>query len=36
MDKIYEAVKDNLRTDIPDFSSCYTISLGVKVFEGDR
>ena len=36
MDKIYEAVKDNLRTDIPDFSSGDTISVGVKVVEGDR
>ena len=36
MDKIYEAVKDNLRIDIPDFSSGDTISVGVKVVEGDR
>ena len=36
MDKIYEAVKDNLRSDIPDFSYGDTISVGVKVVEGDR
>ena len=36
MDKIYEAVKDNLRTDIPKFSSGDKISIGVKVVEGDR
>ena len=36
MDKIYEAVKDNLRSDIPDFRSGDTISVGVKVVEGNR
>ena len=36
MDKIHEAVKDNLRTDIPNFSSGDTISVGVKVIEGSR
>ena len=36
MDKIYEAVKDNLRSDIPDFRSGDTISVGVKVVEGSR
>ena len=36
MDKIYEAVKDNLRSDLPDFSSGDTVSVGVKVIEGSR
>ena len=36
MDKIFEAVKDELRSDIPDFSSGDTISVGVKVIEGSR
>ena len=36
MDKIYEAVKDNLRSDIPDFRSGDIISVGVKVVEGSR
>ena len=36
MDKIFEAVKDDLRNDIPDFSSGDTISVGVKVIEGSR
>ena len=36
MDKIHEAVKDNLRIDIPNFSSGDTISVGVKVIEGSR
>ena len=36
MDKIFEAVKDDLRTDIPDFSSGDIISVGVKVIEGNR
>ena len=36
MDKIYESVKDNLKTDIPQFSSGDTVSVGVKVIEGDR
>jgi len=36
MDKIYEAVKNNLRTDIPNFSSGDTLSVGVKVVEGSR
>ena len=36
MDKIFEAVKDNLRNDIPDFSTGDTISVGVKVTEGEK
>ena len=36
MDKIYNAVKDKLRKDIPEFSSGDKISVGVKVVEGDR
>ena len=36
MDKIYEAVKDNLRSDLPNFSSGDTVSVGVKVVEGNR
>ena len=36
MDKIYEAVKDNLRNDLPAFSSGDTVSVGVKVVEGNR
>ena len=36
MDKIYEAIKDNLRNDLPEFSSGDTVSVGVKVVEGNR
>tara|TARA_B100001964_G_C14126301_1_gene550704 strand:+ start:731 stop:1123 length:393 start_codon:yes stop_codon:yes gene_type:complete len=36
MDKIYESVKDNLKTDLPQFSSGDTVSVGVKVIEGNR
>ena len=36
MDKIYESIKDNLKTDIPKFSSGDTVSVGVKVIEGNR
>ena len=36
MDKIYEAVKNRLRDDLPEFSSGDTVSVGVKVVEGSR
>ena len=36
MDKIREANKDLLRTDFPDFRSGDTISLGMKITEGNR
>ena len=36
MDKIYESIKDNLKTDLPQFSSGDTVSVGVKVIEGNR
>ena len=36
MDKIYEAVKDKLKNDLPDFFSGDMVSVGVKVIEGNR
>ena len=36
MDKIYEANKDLLRADFPDFRSGDTVSLGMKITEGSR
>ena len=36
MDKIYEAVKDKLKNDLPDFFSGDLVSVGVKVIEGNR
>ncbi len=36
MDKIMEATKDSLKNDIADFKSGDTISVGVKVKEGNR
>ena len=36
MDKIYDAVKDNLNNDLPDFKSGDIIKVGVKVIEGNR
>ena len=36
MDKIYESIKDNLNTDIPNFKSGDIIRVGVKVVEGNR
>ena len=36
MDKIREANKDLLRTDFPDFRSGDTISVGMKITEGNR
>ena len=36
MDKILNATKDELKTDLVDFKAGDTISVGVKVTEGDR
>ena len=36
MDKIYEAVKDKLKNDLPDFFPGDMVSVGVKVIEGNR
>ena len=36
MDKILEITKSDLKTDLPDFKSGDTISVGVKVIEGNR
>lgn len=36
MDKISLITKDLLRTDLPDFKSGDTISVGVRVVEGNR
>ena len=36
MDKILEITKSDLKTDLPDFKSGDTISVGVKVVEGNR
>jgi len=36
MDKILKATKDSLKTDIVDFNSGDTVSVGVKVIEGNR
>ena len=36
MDKIKEANKDLLRTDFPEFRSGDTISVGMKITEGNR
>lgn len=36
MDKIREANKDLLRTDFPDFRSGDTVSVGMKITEGNR
>ena len=36
MDKIYEAVKDKLKNELPNFFSGDTVSVGVKVIEGNR
>tara|TARA_B100000953_G_C18023742_1_gene421257 strand:+ start:529 stop:873 length:345 start_codon:yes stop_codon:yes gene_type:complete len=36
MNKIYESIKNNLKKDIPDFKSGDTVSVGVKVIEGNR
>tara|TARA_B100002052_G_scaffold299135_1_gene335565 strand:- start:6298 stop:6642 length:345 start_codon:yes stop_codon:yes gene_type:complete len=36
MDKIMEATRDSIKNDIADFKSGDTISVGVKVKEGNR
>jgi len=36
MYKVYESIKDNLKTNIPDFKSGDVIKIGVKVIEGSR
>ena len=36
MNKILNATKDSLRVDITDFKSGDTVSVGVKVIEGNR
>ena len=36
MDKILNATKDELKTDLVDFKAGDTISVGVKVIEGNR
>ena len=36
MDKILKATKDELKTDLVDFKSGDTVSVGVKVIEGNR
>ena len=36
MDKIYNANQDLMRTDLPEFRSGDTISLAMKIIEGNR
>ena len=36
MDKVYNANKDLMRTDLPEFSSGDTVSLAMKIIEGNR
>ena len=36
MDKIYESNKDAMRTDLPDFRSGDTVSVGLRISEGNR
>ena len=36
MDKIYESNKDVMRTDLPDFRSGDTVSVGLKITEGNK
>ena len=36
MDKLSEVVVDNLKKDIPEFNSGDTISVHVKIIEGDK
>ena len=36
MDKVYKANKELMRTDLPEFRSGDTISLGMKISEGNR
>ena len=36
MDKIYESNKGAMRTDLPDFRSGDTVSIGLRITEGNR
>ena len=36
MDKVLQATKNDLKTDLPQFQSGDTVSVGVKVIEGTR
>lgn len=36
MNKLQEAVKEQLKTNIPEFNSGDTVELDVRVFEGDK
>ena len=36
MDKVYNANKDLMRADLPEFSSGDTVSLAMKIIEGNR
>ena len=36
MDKVLQATQDDLKTDLPQFQSGDTVSVGVKVIEGTR
>ena len=36
MDKIHEATKNHIKTDIPDFNSGDTVAVDVKVREGNK
>ena len=36
MDKVLQATKNDLKTDLPQFQSGDTVSVGVKVIEGSR
>ena len=36
MNKILESMKDNIKSDIPEFKTGDTVSIGVKVIEGEK
>jgi large subunit ribosomal protein L19 len=36
MDKVLQATQNDLKTDLPQFQSGDTVSVGVKVIEGSR
>ena len=36
MDKIFTSIKDELKTDLPQFRAGDTVSVGVKVIEGGK
>ena len=36
MDKVYESIKKELKTDLPSFKSGDVVSVGVKVIEGSN